>query len=143
MKHIPHKIKKIVLNKFDGRCAYCGTKPLRLCIDHIIPRNHFYSYVKSRHKIPEFLNHLTEWDCNHIDNLFPACFSCNNYKSAMSLETFRRNVGELIQRLNDHFNQYKIAKRFNLLEETNKKVIFHFENQLHQTTTIQLPDSNT
>lgn len=51
----------------------------------------------------------------------------NNYKSTFGLETFRKEIGLLVERLNKTFTQYKIAKRFGLIEETGIQVEFYFE----------------
>ena len=75
----------------------------------------------------QFLKHLTVFDQDHIDNLFASCCSCNNYKDTFSLEQFRTEIGHLTERLNSTFTQYKIAKRFGLIEETGNKVTFYFE----------------
>ena len=118
----------LILNKFGGKCAYCGCDLKgKFQVDHIISQRNFYHCVMNKFKVPEFLKHLEPQDCNHIDNLVPACASCNNYKSANNLECFRSEVGKLIGRLNDRFNQYKIVKRYGLVEEVEKPVVFYFE----------------
>ena len=117
-----------VLNKCNGRCGYCGNDLKgKFQIDHIIPQREFWVCIMNKWKIPIFLRHLTIADVNHIDNLMPACGSCNNYKSAKPLETFRSEISELVNRLNKRFTQYKIAKRYGLIQETNIEVKFYFE----------------
>ena len=63
-------LKQIILDKTNGLCAYCGTELTleSLTIDHIIP-----------------ISHGGE---NDLDNLVPACLSCNNLKASMPLEEF-------------------------------------------------------
>jgi 5-methylcytosine-specific restriction endonuclease McrA len=67
------EIKNIVWQKFEGRCAYCGTEITikQTHADHIIPQKMFIAQVQSK-KVPKFLLHLTINDVNHIDNLFPS-----------------------------------------------------------------------
>lgn len=62
-----------------------------------------------------------------VENSMPACGSCNNYKSTFGLEMFREQIGLLVERLNKSFTQYKIAKRFGLIQEIDNRVVFHFE----------------
>lgn len=60
-------------------------------------------------------------------NKYPACFSCNHYKSTYTIEQFREQLGLLVGRLNEHTTIYRIANRYGLIEETNKQVVFYFE----------------
>ena len=124
------KIDRIaVYNKFNGRCAYCGGEIgfSMMQIDHIIPRRNFLWHVKNRFKVPLFLKHLTENDVNHIDNLFPSCKTCNSWKTAFDIETFRDELEKQIKRLNNYSANYRMAKRYGLVEETEKPIIFYFE----------------
>ena len=63
----------------------------------------------------------------NIDNQNPACASCNINKHSGSLEDFRNMVKGFLKHLNEISTQYKIAKRFNLIEETGNEVKFYFE----------------
>lgn len=63
----------------------------------------------------------------HIDNQNPACASCNINKHSMSLEEFRSLIAGFINSLNLRITQYKIAKRYGLVAEVEKPVIFYFE----------------
>lgn len=122
------KERQIIFDKFGGRCSYCGVELKKgWQSDHLIPRLNFVSFVKSQYQIPEIVKHLTEFDCEHIDNKMPACASCNNYKSTHTLEAFRREIGLIIGRLNDYQPTYRLVKRFGLLEEKPIEVKFYFE----------------
>ena len=66
------ELKKQVWNKTNGKCYYCGTQtvpfgsaPDSFCVDHVIPR--------------------TRNGTDDIENLVPACFSCNITKSSKGL----------------------------------------------------------
>lgn len=120
--------RQAIFDKYNGHCAYCGCKLKSWQADHLIPRSDFIWHLKNK-RVPAFLSHLSEGDCDHIDNMMPACGSCNNYKSVHSLEDFRNQLGLLVTRLNSTFNQYKIAKRFGLVVESGIKVTFYFETQ--------------
>lgn len=123
--------EKIYL-KYSGKCAYCGCDITikQMQIDHIIPQKDFLHYIKNRVRIPYFLTHLTELDVNNDDNLNPACIVCNKWKSSHDLELFRSELFEQIKRLNDYSSNYRIAKRYGLLEEKLKPIKFHFEQFL-------------
>jgi len=105
------KIDRVkVLAKTNGRCAYCGCElNNKFQVDHIVPQ------IRKGENI------------HHIDNLLPSCASCNNYKSTFSVEQFRKELGELVRRLNETNTIYRIAKRFNHVQEFVKPITFYFE----------------
>ena len=53
---------KAIVAAYKGKCAYCGAKPKRLTIDHVLP------LARGGHHI--------------AGNVVPACMSCNQHKSA-------------------------------------------------------------
>jgi 5-methylcytosine-specific restriction endonuclease McrA len=120
--------RKTVHDKCGGNCAYCGdTLGKRWTVDHVISQRNFLTTIKNKFRVPKFLEHLTEFDVNHIDNLLPACQSCNNYKSAEDIETFRSEIGKLLDRLQKYSTQFKIATRFGLVRKSKKDIVFYFE----------------
>jgi len=124
--------RKRVYDKCNRHCAYCGDE-IELSvmqIDHIIPQSFFQSHIKNNWRMPEFLNHLTEADVNHFDNLLPTCRVCNKWKSAFDLELFRKEVSEQVKRLNDFSSNYRMAKKYGLVTETVKPIVFYFEKQI-------------
>ena len=124
--------------KFRGHCAYCGQfiQIKDMQVDHVIPQCGFESYLANKFKIPSFLQHLTRSDLNHIDNLFPSCRVCNGWKSTYHIELFRSEIQDQIKRLNERHANYRMAKKYGLLEETDKSVVFYFEtiNQVKEAT---------
>lgn len=62
-----------LVNRFDGRCAYCSTRTRRLTIDHIIP--------------------VSRGGRHSIGNALPACLSCNSSKGALLLIQFKVRRG--------------------------------------------------
>lgn len=142
-----------IFDKYGGRCAYCGCELTgKWCIDHIEPvgrvtktvggyyRNKLTKERLASKELPEdwYITHeyvnpkqvfdkMIHPERDTAENSNPSCYSCNHYKSTMSLESFKENVGELVNRLNKSFTQYKIAKRYGLIQETNIEVKFYFE----------------
>lgn len=108
-----------ILNKFNKKCSYCGCDIYmhNFHIDHISPKN--------RQK--DFHSYYDPSGLDHIKNLFPSCGSCNSSKSNKSIEEFREHIMNRLFRLNKDSTHYQIAKRFRLIQETEKEVIFYFE----------------
>ena len=107
--------RELVFNKYEGKCAYCGCELSKgWHVDHIKPivRN-FIGCEK-----PE--NH-------NLENMNPSCPSCNIQKNSYTLEQFRTNIQYFVDSLNKNITQYKFAKRYGLVKETNSKVKFYFE----------------
>ena len=124
------KTREAVYKKYDAHCSYCGEemKSIKeMQVDHCIPQSCFKMHTKNNFKVPAHLRHLTESDVNHIDNLMPACRVCNKWKSSHDLELFRSEIEAQIERLNSYNSNYRFAKRYDLLVEVNKPVVFYFE----------------
>jgi 5-methylcytosine-specific restriction endonuclease McrA len=131
------KQRQNVYDKLNGHCAYCGKEIAikDMQIDHIIPQLNWETIFKNKGNngyydkmIPNFLNHLTENDLHHIDNLNPACRVCNKWKSTYHLELFRSEIQEQTKRLQLRSSNYRMAKLYGLISESEVKVKFHFEN---------------
>jgi len=126
------KINRISIHqKYNGKCGYCGiTLEVKdMQVDHIIPQRLFVTYIQNNYKIPLFLTHLTVDDVNHFDNLMPSCRVCNKWKDTHYLEDFRREIEEQIKRLNDYSSNYRMAKKYGLIQETPSSIKFYFEQQ--------------
>ena len=84
-------------------------------VDHLIPvqRERFKKY--------------SEDEIESIDNLMPSCRRCNNYKRAHSIETFRRYIEEIPDKLTRDSFIYKVALDYGLIEEHRKHIKFYFE----------------
>jgi len=134
------KLSKIerqsIHDKYNGRCAYCGEKlGDRWCVDHIKPVERYTKRVKDEHgdfvrdkkgnyKVENLIRYPEN---NTFENLTPACRSCNIQKNSYSLEHFRENIENYVRSLNRDSVQYKVAKRYGLVQETGFKVVFFFE----------------
>ena len=77
-------LKEFIFSKTKGRCSYCGEKAEE--IDHIIPR--------------------AKGGSNSTYNLTPACRSCNEKKSNLSLKEF----GKLMNKDYSHLEPKKLPK---------------------------------
>ena len=107
-----------VYNKFDGHCAYCG-KEIEykdMQVDHQIPQRRA---KRGRNKVsPEVVEDK--------DNLFPSCRRDNHYKRAHSLETFRRYIEEIPQKIASLYIA-KVGEDYGLIEYHPKPIKFYFE----------------
>ena len=108
---ISKQLRQSVYNKYNGHCAYCGCEITfkEMQVDHL---NSFYNNGENQ----------------SLDNLMPACRACNFYKSTLTVDKFRQQLGLLKQRLNNQFI-YKLARKYNLIEEINKDIKFYFERK--------------
>lgn len=121
------KDREIIFNKYGGKCSYCGD-PLQKGwhVDELLPvkRNHKYDKDKQKfvwdgtYEHPERLN---------INNQMPSCPSCNINKHSGSIEEFRSLITGFMKHLNEINTQYKIAKRYGLVKEEIKPIVFYFE----------------
>lgn len=67
---------------------------------------------------------------NHaVANCVPACSPCNLFKSAMSVEQFRREIEAQIERARQSSVNFRTAERFGLIEAKPQPVTFWFERQ--------------
>lgn len=106
-----------VYQKCGGHCAYCG-EVLRyedMQVDHVVP-----------------LNGWSKQGSDTIDNMLPACCSCNHYKHSMPLNGFRKMIENMPAALNRDSVTYRNAVRYGLVIPSPKSVEFYFEAQAEQ-----------
>lgn len=121
------KNRDIIFNKFGGKCAYCGADLVKgWHIDHFHPIVRIASYDKDK------MQWKQDGTCRNpenecIENYMPSCASCNIIKGSNTLERFRVVISEFINSLNLYSTQYKFAKRYGLVTEEIKPVVFYFE----------------
>lgn len=108
-KHISKSTRLKVYEKYNGHCAYCGCELAlkEMQVDHI---QSVYWYDGA----------------NDIENYNPACRMCNFYKSTMTVEDFRGQLGKLTSRLEKTFI-YRLAKKYGVIQEVEKPIVFYFE----------------
>lgn len=141
-----------VFDKYGGKCAYCGCELAKgWHVDEIEPVRRRTKYIQPHwgegiRETDECNSHthphlqFREWidgktiagGCDYperfnVDNQNPACASCNINKHSGSLEDFRKLISGFMKHLNEVNTQYKIAKRYGLVIEDIKPVVFYFE----------------
>lgn len=116
-----------VFDKFGGKCAYCGCELSKgWNADHIEPHWH----TVPEHKAEKY---GIKKGSNDIENFNPSCPRCNKWKSTFSIEQFRNEIQLQISRLNAYNSNYRLAKDYGLISETDKKVLFYFETLTTKT----------
>lgn len=110
--------RKAVYDKYNGHCAYCGCDiPFKgFNVDHLHCLRNY-----------EYTEEFTGIDVHSIDNLMPACGSCNRYKATMDLETFRKQLQKIPDRLQRDVCTYNIALRYRMVQENREPIKFYFE----------------
>jgi 5-methylcytosine-specific restriction endonuclease McrA len=134
------KDRLIIFNKFGGRCAYCGCNLEKgWHVDEVLPVRRGFEYIKDDNgrriwdsSIGSHGDYKKKATCEHperfnLDNQMPACASCNINKHSGSLEDFRQLIQGFKKHLNEISTQYKISKRYGLVVEVDKPVVFYFE----------------
>lgn len=145
--------RELIFNKFNGHCAYCGCELEKgWHVDELLPCERKYKYIEAHWKnkttnekcfsFSGIRRNPDEWirvnskqipdGCRYperlvIDNQMPACASCNINKHSLNLEEFRSLIQGFMKHLNELNTQYKIAKRYGLVKEDIKPIIFYFE----------------
>lgn len=101
--------RQMVYDKMDGHCAYCGCEISiqEMQVDHIYPL----------HKGGE----------DTLSNMFPACRSCNHYKSTLTIEKFRQTLERMPTTLARDSATYRNAVRFGLVHPNPSRIRFYFE----------------
>lgn len=114
MKHERRKVTKYekaaVLMKTLGRCAYCGqTLTLdTMQIDHVMP--------------------IALGGADILPNMLPACVGCNKAKGALTVDRFRERIEKWLRYLEKDSITYRNARRFGLIEEKPRKIVFYYES---------------
>lgn len=101
--------RQAVYKKFGGRCAYCG-------------REIAYKDMQVDHKIPQ-----RNGGTDNILNLMPSCRTCNHYKRAESVESFRKMISEIPKKLGEREYIYKVGMAYGFWDADPKDVKFYFE----------------
>lgn len=115
-----------VFDKYGGRCAYCGCELIRgWHVDEILPVVRNFTFNSNGKAVSDGSCRHPERFC--IENQNPSCASCNIMKSSETLEAFRNKITAFVNSLNQYTTQYKFVKRYGLVTETNKPVVFYFE----------------
>lgn len=98
-----------IYDKCNHRCAYCGCtlEYNDMQVDHAQPLR-----------------------CGGADeevNMLPACRSCNHYKATFTVEKYREYIEGIPERLSRDYIPFAVGKRFGIVKENHKPVVFWFE----------------
>lgn len=114
LKHERRRITKFekteVLIKTHGRCAYCGQN---LCLDT----------MQVDHVMP-----IASGGADILSNMFAACAGCNKAKGAYTVDKFREKIHKWLRYMEKDSITYRNARRFGLIEEKPRKIVFYFED---------------
>ena len=102
-------LRDFIFSKTKGRCSYCGAKAEE--IDHVIPR--------------------AKGGTNSTYNLIPACRSCNEKKSNLSLKEF----GKLMNRDFSKLEPKKLPKDAAIVQSARNYMIKEISKLIPDTTT--------
>jgi len=106
--------------KFDGHCAYCGDQlGDKWHADHLAP-------IYRGHEENKEISHRGK---DELDNLMPACVSCNLSKSTWSLDMWRDELKAKVERLHKYEKNFRLLVAFAQVEITDKPVQFFFEKR--------------
>lgn len=105
--------REAVYKKYDGHCAYCG-------------REIEYKDMQVDHFLPFRAWGIEDAGTDDLSNLMPACRTCNHYKRANSLETFRRYIYEIPKKLRTNYI-YKVGLIYGNVSDIEKPIKFYFE----------------
>lgn len=116
------RLRVVIFNKYDGKCAYCGCNlEERFCIDHIRPLNRNKRWDSSQQRSKDNEGKHT------IENLNPSCPPCNISKSSFPLETWRKELELKISRIERDSSTFRLLKKFDLVGIKKYNVTFYFE----------------
>lgn len=98
-----------VYEKCKGHCAYCGCELE-------------YEDMQVDHAKPLKIDGADE-----LNNMFPACRSCNHYKATLDVEGFRKYLAGIFHRLIRDSIPFQVAIRFGIVKHIDDDVTFYFE----------------
>lgn len=107
-----------VLAKSDGRCWYCGENlaGTKWHIDHFSPIYRNCGLVTEGRRGDDTF-------CNKV----PSCSACNLFKRTLTLEEFRNEIAQQVERAMKYSVNCRFSVRFGLLQPTGSPVVFYFE----------------
>ena len=107
-KSLSKNMRREIYEMYGGHCAYCGRE--------IDIKDMQVDHVQSVYLGGE----------DERSNYRPACRSCNFYKSTMSVEGLREQLGLIAGRLEKLFI-FRLALAYGLIQLTGRPVKFYFE----------------
>ena len=114
--------RRIVFDKYGGKCAYCGCELQKgWHVDHIEPAFHNWSDEDVKRHLKQ------ERGLNIIENYNPACPRCNRWKGTWSIEQFRNEISLQLERLERDSAQFRMARDYGLIKTSEIEVRFYYE----------------
>ena len=110
------RIRQLIFDKYNGKCAYCGCELIKMSIDHIEPLRRDLDF---RYKDKK--------GSDAIENYNPCCYSCNSSKCSLTLEEFRKQIEGRHEFLLKYSSEYRSMVRFNRIQINTEQVKFYFE----------------
>lgn len=110
-RRLSAKERKNVYDMYHAHCAYCGTQIT-------------FRGMQIDHKQP-----LANGGEDVLENMLPACRSCNHYKHTLDIEGFRTYLEDIPKRLKRDCIAYQVGARFGIVKVGEPKVVFYFEKQ--------------
>ena len=107
-KALSKDMRRKVYEMYGGHCAYCGRE--------IDIKDMQVDHVQSVYLGGE----------DELSNYHPACRQCNFYKSTMSVEGLREQLGLIVGRLEKQLT-FRLALAHGLIRLTGRPVKFYFE----------------
>lgn len=126
-KPISKATRRLVYDKYNGHCAYCGRelKIEEMQVDHIIPvMKSYYGKKEDAEKVRQM---ILDGSFNEIGNLMPSCRACNFYKSMNDIEGFRRRILTELEHTCRSTFQTKLAIQYGMIEYKPWDGMFYFE----------------
>ena len=102
-------LREFIFSKTKGKCSYCGAEATE--IDHIVPR--------------------ANGGTDSTYNLTPACRSCNQMKSNLTLKAF----GKLMNKDYSHLKPKKLPKDAAIVQSARNYMVREISNLVPNTTT--------
>lgn len=132
MKALTKAQRNELKKMFDGHCAYCGSQ---------LGEKWHADHIEAIYRKWWSDNSPAKPENERIDNYFPACVPCNLFKTVFNLEQFRDELEKQTERAMKSSVNYRNAIRFGLIIETNKPIIFHFEQLKNNKNQFDLNQS--
>lgn len=108
------KPRDLILQKYNGRCAYCGVELSKNWhIDHIEPLRRGEKPYRR--------------ELDNIENYNPCCAACNISKSTFTLDQWRRELYLKYDRLYRDSSQFRLLVRFRIIDTIGFDGLFYFE----------------
>ncbi|MCK5610551.1 HNH endonuclease [Candidatus Pacearchaeota archaeon] len=109
-----------IRNMFDCKCAYCG-KDLEKTfhVDHVKPVMRGWNENWKHRSIRA--------GKDEIDNMVPACPRCNRWKATFTVEEFRMEISEQVNRLRLRSAPFRLTEDYGLIQSVDKQIVFWFE----------------